>query len=41
VLAQIIGRRMRHAIAFSDGRFQNLQGATRARIRLADLCTRL
>lgn len=41
VLAQIIVRRMRHVIAFSHGRFQNLQGATRARIRLADLCTRL
>lgn len=41
VLAQITVRRMRHAIAFTDGRFHNLQGATRARIRLADLCTPL
>lgn len=41
VLAHITVRRMRHAIAFTDGRFHNLQGATRARIRLADLCTPL
>lgn len=41
VLAQITVRRTRHAIAFTDGRFHNLQGAIRARIRLADLCTRL